>query len=258
MRVLDIRQHFLEGLSSYVEEYGFKMLKSGFEIVKKDKEKSLELRFFQTDWLMEIRLEPCLWINFKPVFRILKKAGVFDNPPYGHLVNNCAQMNLIAYKHYLDNHIPLRDMKCIYGISPYDLILIDGRFCPSVEMYRQHEGKSIAEFTPVFRITDEKSYEPVVEYVKDLFQYAIRYFEWLGSLEAINNYYNALPLCMNNPNTIIWPVHIAVGIIAAKLVNKENYEAIKNAYLEFLKHFKSDYDNSLLKLIDYLDSPEFK
>ncbi len=67
MRVLDIRQNFLEGLSSYVEEFGFKILKSGFEIVKKDKEKSFELRFFQTDWSVEIHLEPCLWINFKPV-----------------------------------------------------------------------------------------------------------------------------------------------------------------------------------------------
>ncbi len=67
MRVLDIKKHFLEGLPSYVEESGFKMLKSGFDIVKKDKEKSFEFLFLRTNWFAQIRLNPCLWINFKPV-----------------------------------------------------------------------------------------------------------------------------------------------------------------------------------------------
>ncbi len=249
----------MEGLSSYVEKFGFKILKSGFDIVKKDKEKSFEFLFLRTNWFAQIRLDPCLWINFKPVLRILKKAGVLYNPSYGYLVNNCAKMNLLAYKHYLDNKIPLREMSCISGMSPYEIVLIDGNIFPTIEDFRQWDDAFITDSTPMFRITDEKSYEPVVEFVKELFPYAIKYFEWLGSLEAINNYYNALPLCMNNPNTALWYVHIAVGIIAAKLVNPDNYEAIKEAYLKMLDpNSQLPTTQALLKLIDYLDSPDFK
>ncbi len=37
MKTSVIKKHILEGLAPYVEEYGFKILESQFEIVRKDK-----------------------------------------------------------------------------------------------------------------------------------------------------------------------------------------------------------------------------
>ncbi|MDE6794658.1 MAG: hypothetical protein K2J63_05065 [Muribaculaceae bacterium] len=53
MKTSVIKKHILGGLAPYVKDYGFKIVKSQFEIVRKDKEKSFRWVFINEKPLWE-------------------------------------------------------------------------------------------------------------------------------------------------------------------------------------------------------------
>ena len=256
MKTSVIKKHILEGLAPYVKDYGFKIVKSQFEIVRKDKEKSFRWVFINEKplWEDEKHYSLDLWCNFKKILDVSENI----KPKYGvRLINFCAQMNLLAFKAYVDGKVELSDKLHFINPTPSSLILLDGVVFDSAENFKQY--RNLPSDTPVFIIDDGDSYKPVVDYLRTLLPYVAMYFDQIDTIEKLDKLYNRLPI-QYNPNAR-WPDdHACVGLIAAKLVNNPNYDILKSAYLQYLKdiNYNEKGIENVKYLIDYLDNPEFK
>lgn len=253
MKTSVIKKHILDALAPYVKEHGFKTVKKNFSIVKKEKDKEFKIIFLDTNWGNSIDLEISLWCNFE-IIREIANAEEFIAPNGGHLVYNCAQMNLFAFKKLKEGKIKLSDTLQFSHPKPSSITLIDGQFYHNTTEYEEF-GIILEPKNPVFIIKTDAGITRVIDYIKRLLPYAFEYFNWVGSLEAIDRLYNQLPI-QHNVNTITLLSQVAVGLTAAKLTGNPDYDNIKNSYLEVLKQRLND-DKPLLRLIDYLDSREF-
>ncbi len=253
MKTSVIKKHILEGLAPYVKEYGFKILKSQFEIARKDRNKYFRWVFINERplWEDEKHYRLVLWGDFK---KILEVSDVIKPKNGGKFVNFCTHMNLLAFKSYVDGKAELTNMRHFFYPNPSSLILLDGAVFHSVKKFKQDKELPLA--APVFIIEDEDSFKPVVEYLRTLLPYVAKYFEWMGSIEAIDKFYNRLPI-RYNPNVKWAGNHASIGLIAAKLTNNPDYEILKKAYLQYLydiKYSNEEQIEDIKLLIEYLDT----
>ncbi len=258
MKTSVIKKHILEGLAPYVEEYGYKILKSQFEIVRKDREKSFQWVFINKTPLWDD--EKCytlkLWCNFKKILDVSEKITLKRG---GHLIYNCASVDLPVFQKYIDGTGEIKDVTGRPEQADFTLTLLDGVVFDSAENFKQY--RHLSPDTPVFIIDDENSYEPVVDYLRTLLPYAAKFFESVDTIEKLDKLYNRLPI-RNTPLASV-PEHASVGLISAKLTNNPNYEVLKTAYIQYLKENKYDTINTnvfngVIDLIAYLDTRDFK
>lgn len=154
MKTSVIKKHILEGLAPYVKDYGFKIVKSQFEIVKKDRDRYFRWVFINEKplWEDEKLYSLDLWCNFKKILDVSEKITLKQG---GHLIYNCASINLLAFKAYIDGKDELTDVAGTPLQDSHCLILLDGVVFNSAENFKRY--RNLPPATPVFIIDDEES-----------------------------------------------------------------------------------------------------
>ena len=228
IKLSEVKRLILESLQPIEEKYGYKISKSQFSLIKKEKERTSALSFTENHWFDEVQLIPSIYVDVKEIQDIWKKFDQYTG--YTFLCN------LRKLSHWYDDFTSWDDFKTD-NADRYQVFIYNNDI--------QNTSNDI-------QILFEK--------------YGLRYTEEYATISGVHKLLNSDPeneATSTKRESAWWHtpgfhVQSTVGLIAAKLVDDGSYNIIAEIYskrLEQRRKEKSMYEediNLFFKIKEYL------
>jgi hypothetical protein len=214
-KLSEVKRILLELLVPIQIEYGYKINKSKFSLIKKEEAITASLQFTENHWFDEVQIIPSICVDIKEINEIWEK---FDE-----YIGYSFRMNLKKIGYWYDNVLWddfKVDDKSYYSIKNYDINIINA----SVDIQRLFE------------------------------KYGLRYIQEYGSVDGVNKLMNSSPE-KKATNTKEKPAskesawwhcqsfktQSIVGLIAAKLTDDGvSYKKIADLYTQRINQYKEN------------------
>lgn len=228
LKLIEVKRLLLESLQPIEDKHGYKITKSKFALIKKEKERTSALDFTENHWFDEVQIMPAICVDIKEINDIWQKFDKYIGHTY--------HMNLKKLSYWYDNVFwddfdP--DDKDKYIILNYDNDISNA----SLD-------------------------------IQNLFEkYGLRYIEEYGTVEGVNKLMNSDPIneATNTKEksakkeSAWWHcqsfnTQSVVGLIAAKLSDTaSSYNEIADIYTQKInEHKKNDtmYDDDIIRFFE--------
>lgn len=220
MKIREVKNSILEGLTTFAEMNGFKVNKGGFALFSREQNPLSSIFFTYNSWGFEIDLFPWVSVDFKPITEICNQCD-FN-------LNHSAFINLFVLEH-LQKHRWHPDLKWQMQVDKTDRLIL----------------------------TDEMDWAAYCDNrINDLLPCAMNYIMELSVIESIDRLYNSLPIKRFNPNCSGLDTHCIIGIISAKLSQNPLYDKLKDSYTKIVRKedFTEKMKRSFFRILDCLDA----
>lgn len=217
MKLSEVKNELLVGLTPFAATNGFKISKGHFLMNKKTLMGSASISFEHMSGLENIQIQPYVEIKIDAIHDICKK--------HGFNLNYTAFINLFVLESVLNN-----------------TYTSDTQWKLQINQKERFSVRSIQDISTII-----KQLIPMLDN-------AINYINTNSSVESIDKMYNTNPLYEYNPNCSGMDTHCIIGLIASKL-NNSNYSHIRELYSNTVnsRDFLDSTKRSFFSIRDFLD-----
>lgn len=211
IKLSEVKNLLLEGLQPLAEKHGYKIVKSKFAMVRKEKHRTTSLDFLTYSWNDEIRIRPRVVITHKEINDIvlkLKEKGNIEN-----LKDQCLSMDLLLLQKWYD-----KTQIENYGLNNDDVY--------TVHNYTTDIIHTINEISNKFE------------------QYGLRYIEEFSSIKGIDTLLNSKKIEQFNLHATNMFTQIFIGLIASFILDID-FKNTNEKYITLM----SDWENVTQKKI---------